>query len=131
MSKSDAITGPDFAKSGGIVPAIVQDYKTGQVLMLAYMNEAAYRETLLSGRGTYFSRSRQKLWKKGEESGNVQVVREVYIDCDADAILLKVDQTGAACHEGYPTCFFRRVSADGLHVVQERLFDPSQVYRRE
>lgn len=96
--------------------------------MLAYMNEEAYRETLQTGRGVYFSRSRQKLWRKGEESGNVQTVREVYIDCDADTILLKVDQHGAACHEGYPTCFFRRVSHGGLEVVQERLFDPRQVY---
>jgi phosphoribosyl-AMP cyclohydrolase len=131
MSKSDASSGPDFSQAGGILPAVVQDYITGEVLMLAYMNEEAYRETLESGRGVYFSRSRRKLWRKGEESGNVQAVREVYVDCDADTILLKVDQHGAACHEGYPTCFFRRVSAAGLDVVQERLFDPQQVYRRE
>ncbi len=128
MSKSDAFSGPDFAGAGGILPVVVQDGTTGEVLMLAYMNEQAYRETLQTGRGVYFSRSRQKLWRKGEESGNVQTVREVYIDCDADTILLKVDQHGAACHEGYPTCFFRRVSGEGFEVVQHRLFDPQQVY---
>lgn len=131
MSKSDASSGPDFSLAGGILPAVVQDYASGEVLMVAYMNEEAYRETLETGRGVYFSRSRRKLWRKGEESGNVQTVREVYLDCDSDTILLKVDQRGAACHEGYPTCFFRRVSPDGLHVVQQRLFEPEQVYRPE
>jgi phosphoribosyl-AMP cyclohydrolase len=121
----------DFAKSGGLVPAIAQDADTGQVLMLAWMNREAYDETLRTRRACYFSRSRNKLWRKGEESGHVQEVREVYVDCDADTILLKVKQVGgAACHEGYPSCFFRRVEGDGLTVVGERVFDPKAVYKK-
>jgi phosphoribosyl-AMP cyclohydrolase len=99
--------------------------------MLAWMNQEAYDETLRTGRAVYFSRSRNKLWRKGEESGNVQTVREVFIDCDADTILLKVNQIGgAACHEGFASCFFRRVKEDGVDVVGERLFDPAQVYKK-
>jgi phosphoribosyl-AMP cyclohydrolase len=121
----------DFDKCGGLVPAIAQDAATGQVLMLAWMNREAYDETLRSGRAVYFSRSRHKLWRKGEESGHVQEVREVYLDCDADTILLKVHQVGgAACHEGYASCFFRKVEPDGIRVVGERIFDPKQVYRK-
>jgi phosphoribosyl-AMP cyclohydrolase len=121
----------DFDKSGGLVPAIAQDAETGQVLMLAWMNREAYDETLRTGRAVYFSRSRQKLWRKGEESGHVQEVREVFLDCDADTILLKVHQIGgAACHEGYASCFFRKVEPNGLRVVGERVFDPKQVYRK-
>ena len=121
----------DFAKSGGLVPAIAQDADTGQVLMLAWMNREAYDETLRTRRACYFSRSRNKLWRKGEESGHVQEVREVYVDCDADTILLKVHQVGgAACHEGYASCFFRRVEPNGFRVVGERVFDPKQVYRK-
>ena len=121
----------DFAKSGGLVPAIAQDADTGQVLMLAWMNREAYDETLRTRRACYFSRSRNKLWRKGEESGHVQEVREVYVDCDADTILLKVKQVGgAACHEGYPSCFFRKVEGDGLTVVGERVFDPKAVYKK-
>jgi len=120
---------PDFDKSGGLVPAIAQDADTGQVLMMAWMNREAWEETLLTKRAVYFSRSRNKLWRKGEESGNVQEVREVFVDCDADTILLKVHQIGgAACHEGYASCFFRRVTPDGYEVVGERLFDPKDVY---
>ncbi len=121
----------DFDKSGGLVPAVAQDADTGEVLMLAWMNREAYEETLRTRRAVYFSRSRNRLWRKGEESGNVQEVREVYVDCDADTVLLKVRQVGgAACHEGYASCFFRRVEGDGLRVVGERLFDPKQVYGR-
>jgi phosphoribosyl-AMP cyclohydrolase len=121
----------DFQKSGGLVPAIAQDADTGLVLMLAWMNREAYEETLRTGRACYFSRSRNKLWRKGEESGHVQEVREVYVDCDADTILLKVKQVGgAACHEGYASCFFRRVEGDEVKVVAERVFDPNQVYRK-
>ena len=121
----------DFDKSGGLVPAIAQDAATGQVLMLAWMNRDALEETLRTGRAVYFSRSRNKLWRKGEESGNVQEVREVYIDCDADTILLKVHQVGgAACHEGYSSCFFRQVEPTGLRVVGERVFDPKVVYKK-
>ena len=121
----------DFEKSGGLVPAIAQDAATGEVLMLAWMNREAYDETLRTGRACYYSRSRNKLWRKGEESGNVQEVREIYLDCDADTILLKVHQIGgAACHEGFQSCFFRRVEGDKLQVIGERLFDPKQVYKR-
>jgi phosphoribosyl-AMP cyclohydrolase len=121
----------DFDKSGGLVPAIAQDADTGEVLMLAWMNREAYEETLRTRRACYFSRSRNRLWRKGEESGNVQEVREVCIDCDADTILLKVHQVGgAACHEGYRSCFFRRVEGADLKVVGERVFDPGQVYKK-
>ena len=121
----------DFDKAGGLVPAIAQDAATGQVLMLAWMNREAFEETVRTGRVCYYSRSRGKLWRKGEESGNVQEVREIFIDCDADTILLKVHQIGgAACHEGYASCFFRRVEGDKLQVVGERLFDPKQVYKK-
>jgi phosphoribosyl-AMP cyclohydrolase len=121
----------DFDKSGGLVPAIAQDADTGDVLMLAWMNREAYEETLRTGRAVYFSRSRNKLWRKGEESGHVQEVRGVYIDCDADTILLKVHQVGgAACHEGYASCFFRKVEGDGFRVVAERVFDPKAVYKK-
>src|SRR5262249_56357289 len=97
----------DFDKSGGLVPAIAQDAETGVVLMLAWMNREAYEETVRTGRAVYFSRSRNRLWRKGEESGNVQEVREAFIDCDADTILLKVHQTrGGAGHQGEQNCLF-------------------------
>jgi phosphoribosyl-AMP cyclohydrolase len=123
----------DFDKTGGLVPAIAQDAETGTVLMLAWMNREAYEETVRTRRAVYFSRSRNRLWRKGEESGNVQEVREIYVDCDADTILLKVHQVGgAACHEGYQSCFFRRVegAGEGLTVIGERLFDPKKVYQK-
>jgi phosphoribosyl-AMP cyclohydrolase len=121
----------DFQKSGGLVPAIAQDADTGQVLMLAWMNREAYEETLRTGRACYFSRSRNKLWRKGEESGHVQEVRGVFVDCDADTILLKVKQIGgAACHEGYASCFFRQVDGDEWKVVAEKVFDPKAVYKK-
>jgi phosphoribosyl-AMP cyclohydrolase len=121
----------DFEKAGGLVSVIAQDADSGEVLMLAWMNREAYEETLRTRRACYFSRSRGRLWRKGEESGNVQEVREVYLDCDADTILLKVHQTGgAACHEGYSSCFFRRVASDGLQVIAPRVFDPKQVYKK-
>ena len=121
----------DFEKSGGLVPAIAQDADTGEVLMLAWMNREAYEETLRTGRACYYSRSRGKLWRKGEESGHVQEVRGVFVDCDADTILLKVNQVGgAACHDGYRSCFFRRVDGDKVTVVAEKVFDPKAVYRR-
>jgi phosphoribosyl-AMP cyclohydrolase len=121
----------DFEKAGGLVPAIAQDADSGEVLMLAWMNREAYEETVRTRRACYYSRSRGRLWRKGEESGNVQEVREVYLDCDADTILLKVSQRGgAACHEGYPSCFFRRVADGQLQVVGERVFDPKQVYAK-
>lgn len=122
---------PDFSRGGGLLPAIAQDAATGQVLMLAWMNDAAYDETVRTGRAVYFSRSRNQLWRKGEESGHVQTVRGIYIDCDADTILLKVDQHGAACHEGYRTCFFRQLTPEGTKVVEERLVDPQHAYGKK
>ena len=122
-------TGPDFSKGDGLVPAIAQDAATGDVLMMAYMNAESYAETLTTGRAVYYSRSRKKLWRKGEESGNVQKVHAVLLDCDSDTLLLKVEQIGgAACHEGYKSCFFRQVTPEGLKVVGQRVFDPKQVY---
>ncbi len=121
----------NFDKAGGLIPAVAQDADTGAVLMLAWMNREAYEETLRTRRAVYFSRSRNKLWRKGEESGHVQEVREIFVDCDADTILLKVHQVGgAACHEGYASCFFRRVEPDGLKVVAEKVFDPKLVYKQ-
>lgn len=125
--------GPDFDKHP-LIPAIAQDSATGQVLMLAYMNREAYEETLRTGRVCYFSRSRHKLWRKGEESGNVQELHAIYFDCDADTLLVKVRQIGgAACHEGYASCFFRRIDpATGeVSVEGERVFDPQTVYGRK
>jgi phosphoribosyl-AMP cyclohydrolase len=122
---------PVFDGPNSLVTAIAQDAATGQVLMVAHMNREAWEETIRTGQAVYFSRARQKLWRKGEESGNIQRVREVFVDCDGDAVLLKVEQVGgAACHEGYPSCFFRQVAPDGLKIVAERVFDPSSVYRK-
>ena len=110
----------DFQKSGGLVPAIAQDHQTGEVLMMAWMNQEAFEETVRTGKAVYFSRSRNKLWRKGEESGHVQEVKGIYVDCDADTVLLKVDQIGgAACHEGYKSCFFRQVQGDELEGRRE------------
>lgn len=120
---------PDFDKGDGLLPAVVQDAQSGRVLMLAFMNRESYRETLSSGRAIFFSRSRKALWRKGDESGHVQRVKSIHIDCDADAILLQVEQVGgAACHEGYESCFFRQVTPQGLITTEQRVFDPAQVY---
>jgi phosphoribosyl-AMP cyclohydrolase len=121
----------DFDKQGGLVPVIAQDAETGEVLMLAWMNREAWEETLRTGRACYYSRSRQKLWRKGEESGNWQEVVSIYLDCDADTILLRVRQIGgAACHEGYRSCFYRRYQDGQWQIIGERIFDPAQVYRK-
>lgn len=122
---------PDFTRTE-LIPAIAQDAGTGTVLMMAWMNEEAYEETLRTGRVCYYSRSRKKLWRKGEESGNVQELRALYFDCDADTLLVRVHQVGgAACHEGYESCFFRRVDPQTRAVTVEgrRVFDPAEVYR--
>jgi phosphoribosyl-AMP cyclohydrolase len=122
---------PAFSGQDGLVTAVAQDATTGQVLMVAHMNRDAWKETLATGRAVYYSRARKRLWRKGEESGNVQQVRAVYVDCDADAVLLSVDQVGgAACHEGYPSCFFRQVFPNGMKVVAEKVFDPNEVYKK-
>ena len=121
----------DFDKAGGLVPAVAQDAETGEVLMLAWMNREAFEETVRTGRAVYFSRSRNKLWRKGEESGHVQEVKGIFVDCDADTVLLKVTQLGgAACHEGYKSCFFRQLAGDELKVIAERIFDPKAVYKK-
>ncbi|HOJ51030.1 MAG TPA: phosphoribosyl-AMP cyclohydrolase [Syntrophales bacterium] len=122
---------PNFEKGGGLIPTIVQDVETGQVLMLAYMNEEAWNRTLETGKATYWSRSRNNLWVKGESSGNVQLVKEVYLDCDEDTVLIKVEQKGkAACHTGYRSCFYRRWEGGKLVVTGEKVFDPEVVYKK-
>ena len=123
-----------------LVIAIAQDWQTNDVLMVAFMNKEAVEQTLKTKKAHYYSTSRQKQWLKGESSGNVQTVKEMYIDCDADAIIMKVEQIGAACHEGYRSCFFRQLDIDkdnididnltddDVKVISERLFDPKEMY---
>ena len=123
----------DFQKSGGLVPAIIQDERNGDVLMLGFMNSESFMETQRTGEVVFFSRSRNKLWKKGESSGHVLRVREVRVDCDADALLVSVEAIGpGVCHEGYRSCFFRKVEADGSdRIIAERTFAPEKVYGSE
>ena len=119
----------DFEKRGGVVMAIAQDEATGEVLMTAYMNEESFRKTLETGEVVYWSTSRDRLWHKGEESGNVQIVKAVYVDCDGDAVLLRVEQRGrAACHTGKRTCFSWKLDGDRWQDVGEQVFDPAEVY---
>lgn len=120
------MTKPDFSKNqDGLVAAIAQDWKTGEVLMLAWMNEAAWDKTLEMGKAVYWSRSRKQLWMKGETSGNIQDIKDMYLDCDQDAVLLKVEQRGsAACHKGYRSCFYRHLINGKLETVGEKIFNP-------
>lgn len=119
----------DFDKTGGLVPAIVQDYKSGEILMLAYMNPDAFHATLSTGNATYYSRSRKTLWVKGETSGNLQLVKEIRIDCDDDTVLLKVQQLGkAACHTGHRSCFYKKIEDGSIRIMGEPQFDPAEVY---
>jgi phosphoribosyl-AMP cyclohydrolase len=121
----------DFTKLGGLVPAIAQDFRTGEVLMVAFMNPAAWENTLATGRATYYSRSRNRLWVKGETSGNVQLVKEIWIDCDDDAVVLKIEQIGAAaCHTGHRSCFFKQVQEGAVKVIGQPIFDPKEVYKK-
>jgi len=122
----------DFSRSGGLIPAIAQDAATGEILMLAWIDEAAFRETLATGFATYYSRSRRKLWRKGEESGCRQKIVEIRVDCDSDSVIYRVEQLGgAACHTGHRSCFYRRVTPDGsLEETAAPVFDPAQVYDR-
>jgi phosphoribosyl-AMP cyclohydrolase len=121
----------DFKKNGGLIPAIVQDEATGEILMLAYMNQQAFEATLSTGKATYYSRSRKTLWVKGETSGNIQLVKEIRIDCDNDTILLKVEQLGrAACHTGHRSCFYKKVENGSIRITGEPLFDPKEVYNK-
>ena len=127
----DLISELDFSKNGGLVTAIAQDDASGEILMVANMNEEAFRRTVECGEVVYWSRSRQKLWHKGEESGNVQKVKGIFIDCDGDAVLLRVEQVGgAACHTGRRSCFFRKVEGDGYADVGVMIFDPEKVYKK-
>jgi phosphoribosyl-AMP cyclohydrolase len=119
----------DFNKTGGLVPAIVQDFQTGEILMLAYMNPDAFNATLSTGKATYYSRSRQTLWVKGETSGNIQLIKEIRIDCDDDTVLLKVEQLGgAACHTGHRSCFFKKIENGSIRIMEKPIFDPREVY---
>jgi phosphoribosyl-AMP cyclohydrolase len=121
---------PNFAKGNGLIPAIVQDAETKEVLMLAYMNRESWEATLQTGKATYWSRSRQKLWLKGETSGHFQIIKAVFIDCDDDTILLQVEQLGeAACHTGHKSCFYRKLSGKDFVVVGEKIFNPEEVYK--
>ena len=122
----------DFSKTAdGLIPAIAQDWQTGEVLMLAYINRDSWEKTLATGKATYWSRSRKKFWVKGEESGNIQKIKDILVDCDLDTVIFKVEQVGgAACHEGYHSCFFRKLENDELRVVGERVFDPAEVYKK-
>ncbi|MCC6767230.1 MAG: phosphoribosyl-AMP cyclohydrolase [Deltaproteobacteria bacterium] len=121
----------DFAKGDGLVPVIVQDDRSGAVLMLAYMNQESFDRTVATGYATYWSRSRQSFWVKGESSGHRQKVHAIHVDCDGDTVLLRVEQEGgAACHEGYPSCFFRKRADDAWQVVETRVFDPAKVYAK-
>mgnify|MGYP006280478557 CR=1 FL=1 len=123
---------PDFAKGQGLITAVAVDADTGEVLMVAYMNEEAFRLTLDTGRVHYWSRSRSKLWKKGEESGNMQQLVEMRVDCDLDAAVVRVRQQGPACHEGFHSCFYRTVTADGaLAENAKRLMTPEQMYGKK
>ena len=120
----------DFKKMGGLIPAVVQDYKTGEVLMLAFMNQAAWEATLSTGKATYYSRTRQELWIKGKTSGNMQMVKEIRIDCDDDTVVLKVDQVGgAACHTGHKSCFYKKVEDGSIRIVGKPIFNPEEVYK--
>ena len=121
----------DFDKGRGLLPVIAQDWKTREVLMLAYINHEAWRHTLATGNAVYFSRSRNTLWKKGEVSGNVQKIHDILIDCDRDTVIYLVEQIGdAACHTGYRSCFYTSVGADGSEekIISEKIFDPEKVY---
>ena len=121
---------PYFAKGDGLVPAIVQDAETKEVLMLAYMNSQSWEATLQTGKATYWSRSRQKLWLKGETSGHFQLIKAIFIDCDDDTILLQVKQLGeAACHTGHKSCFYRKLDGGDFVIVGEKIFNPEEVYK--
>jgi len=119
----------DFDKMNGLIPAVVQDYKTSEVLMLWFMNQEAWEATLESGNATYYSRTRKALWTKGKTSGNTQRLKEIRIDCDDDTVLLKVEQLGgAACHTGYKSCFFKKIENGSIKIVGKPVFDPAEVY---
>lgn len=121
----------NFQKGEGLLPAIVQDHETNEVLMLAYINEQAWEKTLATGKAHYWSRSRNSLWLKGETSNHIQLIKEILVDCDEDTVIYKVEQLGgASCHKGYKSCFFRRVDGDTFTIKDEPVFDPQEVYKK-
>ncbi|MEA1996215.1 MAG: phosphoribosyl-AMP cyclohydrolase [Gemmatimonadota bacterium] len=129
MGKYDSFLDKCKFDDKGLVTAVAQDFETGEILMVAFMNRLALEETLERGVACYWSRSRGKLWVKGETSGHVQKVREIRVDCDMDAVVMKIEQTGGACHVGFRSCFYRRVERDGSLVVEgEKIFDPEDTY---
>ncbi|MBM4384512.1 MAG: phosphoribosyl-AMP cyclohydrolase [Deltaproteobacteria bacterium] len=122
---------PDFAKRGGLITAIAQDFASGEILMVAYMNEESFKATLARGEVVYWSTSRNELWHKGDSSGNTQTLKSLRIDCDGDAVVLQVEQKGgAACHTGRRSCFYRLREGEGWKTTMEPVFDPDQVYKR-
>jgi phosphoribosyl-AMP cyclohydrolase len=129
-SVNHAMVEPDFKKGGGLVPVIVQDFQTGEVLMLAYINGEAWKKTLETGKATYWSRSRNTLWVKGETSGHFQIIREIRVDCDDDTVLFMVEQVGeAACHTGHRSCFYRKVTGDGVEIIGKPVKNPEDIYK--
>ncbi len=130
MSIDEVIDGLKYS-ADGLIPAIIQDAESGEVLMMAYMNKTSLKATIETGKTHFWSRSRQKYWMKGESSGHIQEVKEIYFDCDKDTLLIKVKQIGGACHEGYRSCFFRKLNPDGsVEIVGEKVFDPDEVYKK-
>jgi phosphoribosyl-AMP cyclohydrolase len=123
----------NFSKSAdGLLPAIVQEYQSGEVLMLAYINQESWEKTLATGKAHFWSRSRSKIWLKGESSGHVQIIHDIYVDCDNDTVVFKVEQVGdAACHTGYRSCFYRRVGVQELQIIGVKVFDPDKVYGKK
>ncbi len=121
----------DFSKGSGLLPAIAQDYRSGKILMLAYINKASWERSLETGEVHYWSRSRKEIWHKGDTSGNIQKIREIYVDCDNDTVLFKVEQVGgAACHLGFESCFHKKVDRNGeVTIVGKKVFDPDEVYK--
>ncbi|MGW8287171.1 MAG: phosphoribosyl-AMP cyclohydrolase [Desulfobulbales bacterium] len=121
----------DFDKGNGLLPAIVQDFKTKEVLMLAYINDLAWQKTLETGKAHYWSRSRNKLWLKGETSGHQQLIKKILVDCDDDTVVYQVEQLGgAACHTGHRSCFFKQVSGEDFEILDDPVFDPREVYKK-
>ena len=122
---------PNFEKGEGLIPAIIQDYQTGKILMLGFMNEEAWQKTLQTGLAHFYSRTRNKIWLKGETSKHYLVVKEIYIDCDEDTILIKAEPKGPVCHMGYMSCFFRKLEGDNFKIVEEKLYNPEEVYGKK
>ena len=129
--EEDSMLRLQFDKGNGLLPAIVQDFETKEVLMVAYINELAWEKTLKTGKAYYWSRSRNKLWLKGETSGHQQIVKKILVDCDDDTVVFQVEQLGgAACHTGHRSCFFRKISDGKLEIIDKPVFDPAEVYKK-